>query len=223
MAKSVIINGVTYPDVPYVTIPLSSGSGNANFYDTDIASGGATAGDMRNGTKAVVNGQEVTGNVAEKDSTDVTVSGKTVSIPAGIYDDPVSKNVADGAVTPAATLGGSVLGDTSSSYPVTATPSATVTPGYVDDDASGSVVTKYIQVETKTVTPTTSSQSISPSSGKLISSISVNAVDVSGTATESDVMAGKTFFSGGSLTRKTGNATVPTVSQNATTKVLTVS
>ena len=37
MSKSVNVNGVTYPDVPSVKIPLSTGSGNAIFYDTSDA------------------------------------------------------------------------------------------------------------------------------------------------------------------------------------------
>lgn len=41
MAKSVSINGVTYPDVPRVDIPLSTGQGNATFYETSDATGGA--------------------------------------------------------------------------------------------------------------------------------------------------------------------------------------
>ena len=59
MAKNVLINGVTYSNVPYVSIPLSSGSGNAKFVDTD--SGDAVAGDIRSGKKAWVGGDEVTG------------------------------------------------------------------------------------------------------------------------------------------------------------------
>ena len=78
-----------------------------------------------------------------------------------------------------------------------------------------------MQVEEKSVTPSSSAQTILPTSGKLIKKVTVSAVDVSATATESDVLAGKTFFSGG-LTRRTGTATVPTVSQDTTTKVLTV-
>ena len=221
MAKSVIINGVTYSDVPSVSIPLSSGSGNAVFVDTD--SGDAAAGDIRSGKKAWVDGAEVTGNLSGNSSTDVTVSGKTVTIPAGIYDSQVTKSVADGSVTPTATVSGDEIGDTTSDYSVTITPGATVSAGYVSSNATGTAVTKYIQVETKPVTPTTSSQTINPTSGKLISQVTVSAVDVTATATEADVMYGKTFFSGGSLTRKTGSATVPTVSQDGSTKVLTIS
>lgn len=34
MAKNVIINGVSYSDVPYVEIPLSGGSGKLAFAET---------------------------------------------------------------------------------------------------------------------------------------------------------------------------------------------
>lgn len=220
MAKNVVINGVTYADVPYVNIPLAQGSGNAKFVDTD--SGDAVAGDIRNGKKAWVDGNEVTGSLSVKSGSDLTVSGKTVSVPAGVYDSAVSKSVADGSVTPKATLAGDELGDTQSDYPVTATPSATVSAGYVSGNKSGTAVTKYIQVEEKTATPTTSAQDITPTSGKLLKKVHINAVSISATATESDVLAGKTFFSG-SLTQRTGTATVPVVSQDSTTKVLTIS
>ena len=220
MAKNVVINGVTYADVPYVNIPLAQGSGNAKFVDTD--SGDAVAGDIRNGKKAWVDGNEVTGSLSVKSGSDLTVSGKTVSVPAGVYDSAVSKSVADGSVTPKATLAGDELGDTQSDYPVTATPLATVSAGYVSGNKSGTAVTKYIQVEEKTATPTTSAQDITPTSGKLLKKVHINAVSISATATESDVLAGKTFFSG-SLTQRTGTATVPVVSQDSTTKVLTIS
>ena len=220
MAKNVVINGVVYSDVPYVNIPLSGATGNAKFVDTD--SGDAVAGDIRSGKKAWVDGAEVTGSIPVKAASDLTVSGKTVTVPAGLYDSAASKSVADGSVTPKATLAGDELGDTETDYPVTATPSATVTAGYVSGNKGGTVVTKYIQVEEKTATPTTAAQDVTPTSGKLLKKVHVNAVNVSATATEADVLAGKTFFAG-SLSKRTGSATVPVVSQDSTTKVLTIS
>lgn len=220
MAKNVIINGVTYSNVPHVDIPLAAGGGNAVFIDTDDAT--AAAGDIIAGKTAYSGGDKITGTIAVKSGTDVTVSGKTVSVPAGMYGSAVEKSVADGAVTTSATLSGSVVGDTVSDYPITATPSATVTAGYVQSAGSGSAVTKYVQTEEKTVTPSVSGQTVTPTSGKLIKKVTVSAVDVSATASESDVLNGKTFFSG-SLTRKTGTATVPVVGQDSTTKVLTIS
>lgn len=219
MSKNVIINGVTYNGVPYVNIPLASGSGNAKFVDTD--SGDAAAGDLRSGKKAWVDGNEVTGSVAERSASDLTVSGKTVTVPAGIYDSSASKSVADGSVTPTATVTGDEIGDTISDYEIDVTPGATVGAGYVSGNKTGTVVKKYIQVEDKTATPTTSAQDITPTAGKLLKKVHVNAVDVTATATEAQVLAGYTFFSG-SLSRKTGTATVPIVSQDSTTMVLSI-
>lgn len=219
MSKTVIINGVTYPDVPYVNIPLSTGGGNAKFVDTD--SGDALAGDIRSGKKAWVDGNEVTGSVPEKSASDVTASGKTVTVPAGIYDSQVQKSVADGSVTPTAEVTGDEIGDTVSEYEIDVTPGATVGAGYVSGNKTGTVVKKYIQVEDKTATPSTAAQDITPTSGKLLKKVHVNAVDVSATATEADVLKGKTFFSG-SLNKRIGEATVPIVGQDSSTKVLTI-
>lgn len=219
MAKNVIINGVTYSDVPYVNIPLAAGGGNAKFVDTD--SGDAAAGDLRSGKKAWVAGAEVTGTLAVKTASDVGVSGKTVTVPAGIYDAQVQKSVADGTVTPTATVSGDEIGTTASDYEITVTPGATVGAGYVSGNKTGSAVTKYIQVEEKTASPSTSAQDITPTSGKLLKKVHVNAVSLSGNATAADVLNGKTFYNT-SLSKLTGTATVPTVSQDATTKVLSI-
>ena len=39
MAQNVIINGVTYSNVPSVNIPLDAGGGNATFFDTSTSIG----------------------------------------------------------------------------------------------------------------------------------------------------------------------------------------
>lgn len=215
---SVVINGVVYNSVPSVQIP-KQGGGTAEFFDSGDTT--ALASDLRAGATAISGGAEITGTAPEKSSSDVTVSGKTVSIPAGIYDFAVSKSVADGSVTPTASVSGDEIGTTASDYPITITPSATVSAGYVSGNKTGTAITRYIQTETKSATPTTSAQTITPTSGKLLSSVSVGAVNVTATATEAQVLNGYTFFAN-SLTIKTGTATVPTVSQDATTKVLSI-
>lgn len=220
MAKNVIINGVTYSDVPEVDIPLAAGSGMAKFYDA--SEGDVAAGDLRQGKTAYGAGGAVSGNVPTKAASDVTVSGKTVTVPAGIYDDAVSKSVADGSVTPTATVAGDEIGDTASDYEITVTPGATVGAGYVSGNKTGTAVTKYIQVEDKNVTPTTSQQTITPTAGKLIKKIIVAALSLIGTATADKVLAGYTFYNT-SLQLQTGTATVPMVGQDSTTKVLTIS
>lgn len=221
MSKTVIINGNTYADVPYVNIPLApDGASMAKFVDTD--SGDAAASDIRQGKKSWVDGNEVTGSVPVKSGSDVTVSGKTVNIPAGIYDNPATKSVADGSVTPTATVTGDEIGDTVTDYEISVQPAASVNAGYVSAAGSAAVVKKYVQVEDKTATPSTSAQDITPSTGKLLKKVHVEAVVLSGNATAADVMNGKTFYNS-SLVQQTGTATVPLVGQDGTTKVLTIS
>ena len=82
MAQNVIINGVTYSNVPEVDIPKST-SGTAKFYDT--ASGDATAANVLSGKKAFNASGEITGSMANNGGTGGTISTKagTVTIPAG--------------------------------------------------------------------------------------------------------------------------------------------
>lgn len=220
MAKNVQINGVDYASVASVKLPLTANLETfALFYDTD--SGDAAAGDILSGKKAWVDGVEVTGNVAAKSGTDLTVSGKTVTVPAGLYASQATKAVADGAVTPNLTATGTGIGDTASSYPITLTPKATVgTAGYVTTIADGAAVTKYIQTESKNATPTGAEQTITPTAGKLLHSVVVAAVALTGNAAVGDVLAGKTFYSN-SLTKATGTLTIPTLS--LATGVLSIS
>lgn len=220
MAKKIVINGVQYPDVPYVTIPLAEGDGDAKFVDTDGAT--AAAADLREGKTAWVNGDQVTGTAASKTTDSVTVLGKTVTVPAGIYDDEVQKSVADGSATPSAEVTGDELGDVESAYPVTITPKATVnTEGYITNIEDGATVTKYIQVEEKTVDPSMEAQVATPTEGKLLSKVTVNPPVLEGTATAADVMQGKTFYNT-SMEVQTGTATVPVVGQDPLTKALEI-
>ncbi len=220
MAKDLKINGITYEGVPYVTIPLSDESGDAKFVDTTDAT--SAASDMRVGKTAYVNDELVTGTVPTQTEEEVTVSGKTVTIPAGIYDSQVEKSVADGTVTPNADVAGALLGDEETSYAVTITPKASVgAAGYVESVSDGAAVTKYIQVETKSVDPSMESQTVQPTEGKLLESVTVNPVVLSGNATAADVMAGKTFYNT-SMELQTGTATIPVVGQDPETHALEI-
>ena len=84
MAQNVIINGVTYQNVPEVDIP-KSGGGTAKFLDTTIASNAAAAGDMLSGKKAFVNGSEVTGNIQSKSAASYNPSTSAQTINASQY------------------------------------------------------------------------------------------------------------------------------------------
>lgn len=82
MAQSVIINGVTYANVPEVDIP-KSGGGTAKFYDTAAAD--AAAGDILTGKTAYGASGSVSGSMPNNGSTSGTIGTKagTVTIPAG--------------------------------------------------------------------------------------------------------------------------------------------
>ena len=82
MAQNVVINGVTYQNVPEVDIP-KSGSGTAKFFDT--ASADITSDDVLTGKTAFGSSGSVSGSMANNGSTSGTISTKagTVNIPAG--------------------------------------------------------------------------------------------------------------------------------------------
>lgn len=82
MAQNVLINGVTYQDVPEVDIP-KSGGGTAKFFDTSGAN--IAAGDVLTGKTGFGASGSVSGSMANNGNTGGTISTKagTVTIPAG--------------------------------------------------------------------------------------------------------------------------------------------
>lgn len=79
---SVIINNVTYQNVPEVDIP-KSGGGTAKFYDTSSAD--ISQGDVLTGKTAFGASGSVSGSMANNGSTGGTIGTKagTYTIPAG--------------------------------------------------------------------------------------------------------------------------------------------
>jgi len=82
MAQSVVINGVTYSDVPEVDIPLSGG-GTAKFMDTSDAS--ASAAKILKNETAYVNGSKITGNIESLGATTYTPGTSDQTIASGQY------------------------------------------------------------------------------------------------------------------------------------------
>lgn len=82
MAQNVIINGVTYQNVPEVDIP-KSGGGTAKFFDT--AGADVSAGDVLTGKTAFGSTGSVSGSMPNNGATGGSISTKagTVTIPAG--------------------------------------------------------------------------------------------------------------------------------------------
>lgn len=82
MAQNVIINGVTYQQVPEVAIPLVGG-GSARFLDT--SDGTAQAGDLLQGETAYAGGAPVTGTIPTKAAQTYTPGTTSQTIAAGQY------------------------------------------------------------------------------------------------------------------------------------------
>ena len=220
MAKSVIIRDVTYSDVPKVTIPLSSGSGNAEFVDTSDATldGG---GKMLDGVTAYSQGTKVTGSIPTKTGANLSASGDTVTVPSGYYASQATKAVSGGSATAPATISGTSASVSTGSNTLTLSKTVSVTPtvsaGYVSSGTAGnSSVSLTASVTTKgaaTITPGTTNQEIAAGTyltGK--QTISGDSDLVSG-----NIVAGKNIFG------VAGSAQIPSITQDSTTKVLTIS
>ena len=219
MAQNVVINGVTYSDVPKVNIP-KSGGGTAVFTDTSDA----TLNDAANlplGVTAYAADVKYTGTAAENDSSDLSVSGATVTVPAGYYASSASASVASGSATPPATISGTSASVSTGTNTLTLSKSISVTPvvsaGYVSAGTAGNAsVSLTASVTTKaaaTITPGTSNQTIA--SGTYLT----GAQTISGDAN----LQSQFIKSGVSIFGIAGSLTSATVSQDSTTKVLTIS
>lgn len=83
MAQNVVINGVTYSNVPSVQIP-KSGSGTASFYDTSDATLD-NGNKMLNGVTAYANGTKYTGSITSKSAQTYTPTTSDQTIASGQY------------------------------------------------------------------------------------------------------------------------------------------
>lgn len=167
MAQNVVINGVTYSDVPEVDIP-KSGGGSAQFYDTSDAD--AAQGDVLSGKTFYKDGKK-TGSMTNNGDTsgDISTKAGTVTIPAGY------------------TSGGTVAIDSTEQAKIIA-----------DNIKSG--VTILGQAGSSTVVDTALS---------------------SGAASAPTIVSGYSAFVNGA--KIDGSATLPVISQDSTTKVLSIS
>lgn len=220
MAKNVVIRDVTYNSVPSVEIPLSGGGGNAVFVDTSDATLD-NANKMLNSVTAYSNGTKYTGNIPTKTSSNLSASGDTVTVPSGYYASQCTKAVASGSTTAPATISGTSASVSTGTNTLTLSKTISVTPtvsaGYIASGTAGnSSVSLTASVTTKgsqTYTPGTSSQEIASGTyltGKQTISGDANLVSA-------NIVSGKSIFG------VSGSAQIPTISQDSTTKVLSIS
>ena len=108
----------------------------------------ATAADILSGKTAYAKGSKVTGSIVTKTASDLSVSGKTVTVPAGYYASQVTKSVSSATqATPVISIDSSGL----------ITVSAAQSEGYVSSGTKSA--TKQLTTQAaKTVTPGTSEQ-----------------------------------------------------------------
>lgn len=220
MAKDVVIRSVTYQDVPSVEIPLSGTTGNAVFVDTSDATltGG---GQMLNNVTAYADGTKYTGTIETKTSSDLTASGATVTVPSGFYASQATKSITSGSATAPASISGTSATVSTGTNTLTLSKTVPVTPsvsaGYVSSGTAGnSSVSLTASVTTKaaaTITPTTSNQTIA--SGTYLTGTQTISGDANLVA--SNIVSGKSIFG------VAGSAQIPVISQDSTTKVLSIS
>lgn len=221
MAKNVVINGVTYSSVPEVDIPIANSNDLAAFFDVSDATIDS-GGKMLSGVTAYGgDGTKYTGSIASKSGTDITASGDTVTVPAGYYSSQQTKAVATGSATAAATITGTSATVSTGTNTITLTKSVSNTPqvtaGYVASGTAGnSSVSLTASVTTKaaaTITPGTSNQEIA--AGTYLTGKQTIAGDPDLVA--SNIKSGVNIFG------VDGSLTSATVSQDAQSKVLTIS
>lgn len=218
-------------DTDLVSANIKSGvsifgvAGSSTVVDTNDAT--ATSADLLSGKTAYVKGAKVTGNIATKSSADMTVSGKTVTAPAGYYASAASKSVADGsATTPAKTITATVtpsLNTSTGVVSITVAGSSSVTPtvsaGYVTAGTAGTISvsgSSSLQLTTKAAqTYTPGTQNITIAAGQYLTGTQTIQGDAN--LQPGYIVSGKSIFG------VAGTLSLPTITQDTVTKVLTIS
>lgn len=213
--KAVVTSGISASNIKDGAVVKVGDAGDddriagvtGTFTDASTVSSGqtaATAANILSGYSAWVDGAEVKGNIATKTASNLSASGKTVTVPAGYYASQTTKDVATGsATTPATTITKNpTISVNSSTGLITATVSGTqsVTPtvsaGYVSSGTAGTITvsgskTSQLTVQAaQTITPGTSDQTIA--AGKYLTGVQTIKGDANLVA--ANIVEGVTLF-----------------------------
>lgn len=196
MAKTIVINGVTYNDVKKLTAPLAANpSQDAVFPETSDAN--LVPGAALEGYSGYAQGEKVDGNIPNRGDGSGTISGKdeTVELQEGYY------------------TGGTIgLNETEKAKLI----AQNIRQGVKILDVEGTMSpSEGVKAQSKTVTPTKEQQVVQPDSGYThLAQVTINAIpdkyiDTTGATSEADdIKKDKTAWVNGKLV--TGTHTDPT-------------
>lgn len=171
----------------------------------DLTDDSVSSSDLLQGITAHdKSGEVIEGSIPIKTSEDLTINGAMVTVPKGYYASSVTESVAtatqatpniivnaSGLITATATqtAGYVVAGTKSSTHQLAFQAAKTITPSTASQIAvssgyytGGNITVAAVPTQSKTVTPTSSAQNITPDNGKFLSKVTVNG--------DSDLVAG---------------------------------